>query len=86
MALKTKAGITRKPKIVEHQKSGYLTAKIVQFLMACIRRKQKIAEHQKLGYLSAKIVQYLTLKTKAGNKEGEDSGASEIGLFRYPLK
>jgi hypothetical protein len=68
MALKTKAGITRKRKIVEHQKSGYLTAKIVQYLMACITRKQKIVEHQKLGYLSAKIIQYLTLKTKAGKQ------------------
>ncbi len=68
MALKTKAGITRKPKIVKHQKSGYSTVKIVQYLMACITRKLKIAKHQKLGYLSAKIVQYLTLKTKAGKQ------------------
>ncbi len=61
-------------KIAENQKLCYLTAKIVQYLMALkakagITRKQKIADHQKSGYLSAKIVQYLmALKTKVGKQ------------------
>ncbi len=47
MTLKTKAGITRKQTIAEHQQSGYFSALLVLYLMAGIKRKQKIAEHQK---------------------------------------
>jgi hypothetical protein len=48
MALKTKDGIRSKQKIVEHQKLGYLSAKIVQYFMA-LKTKAVITRKQKKG-------------------------------------